>query len=74
MVAPLVAFDRSTLKVSFDSTLVSPLIVTEIVFVFSLAANLNVPDAVVKSHRDEAVPGVLLHGMKSGGSLWSVVM
>ena len=45
MVAPLVAFDRSTLKVSFDSTLVSPLIVTEIVFVFSLAPKCSVPMA-----------------------------
>jgi hypothetical protein len=37
MVAPLVAPVRLTLKVSSASTLVSPLIVTEIVFVVSPA-------------------------------------
>ena len=45
MVAPLVAFDRTTLKVSFASTLVSPLIVTEIVCVFSLAPKCSVLEA-----------------------------
>jgi hypothetical protein len=44
MLAPPVAFDRLKLKVSFPSTLVSPLIVTGIVNVFWLAAKCSVPD------------------------------
>ena len=42
IVAPLVAFDRLTVKVSFPSALVSPLITIETVLVFSLAANCSV--------------------------------
>ena len=45
MVAPLVALDRSTLKVSLDSTLVSPLIVTETVCVFWLAPKCSALEA-----------------------------
>ena len=49
MVAPLVAFDRTTLKVSFASTLVSPLMVTETVRVFSLAPKCSALEVATKS-------------------------
>ena len=47
MVAPLVAPERSTLKISFGSALVSPLIATAIVCVFWFARKWSVP-AVAK--------------------------
>ena len=42
--APLVAPDRPTPNVSFGSTLVSPLIVTETVLLFSLAPKCRLPE------------------------------
>ena len=45
IVAPLVAFERLTLKVSAPSNLVSPLMVTDTVFWVSPAAKRTMPDA-----------------------------
>ena len=43
ILAPLVALERLTKKVSFPSTLVSPLTITDIVFDMTPEAKLRVP-------------------------------
>ena len=47
IVAPLVALERLTKKVSLFSTTVSPLMITDMVFVVTPAAKLSVPEAAV---------------------------
>jgi hypothetical protein len=44
--APFVAFERTSVKLSLASTIVSPLMVTEIVFVVSPTANVSLFAAV----------------------------